>query len=178
MSSVFVTKSCGATRKVLDLTRAALAACLLALLASCMSVKLVADYDVEAAKAITATSAEVFAFYDRLIEAKASAPSGKLPYAAFADDWGKIETHIRVQMVREESRPLNTESQSISETTLKFWQKYRAAHVAKGDYNATLLGVHRDRFQRLFTAALAAEKAKALAVGDKDSTKSDEGEAK
>ena len=140
-------------------------------LASCSGVKLVPDYDAEAAKAITDTSREVFAFYDKMIEAKAKAGSPKLPYAPFADDWGKIETQVRVLMVREESRPLNSESQRIARTVLDFWQKYRAGHQKTDDYNTFLLGMHRDRFQRLFTAALVAEKAKALAVDDSDPKK-------
>ena len=144
---------------------------LLGFLASCSGVKLVPDYDAEAAKAITDTSREVFAFYDKMIEAKAKTGSAKLPYAPFADDWGKIETQVRVLMVREESRPLNSESQRIARTVLDFWQKYRAGHQKTDDYNTFLLGMHRDRFQRLFTAALVAEKAKALAVDDSDPKK-------
>jgi hypothetical protein len=141
------------------------------LLTACAGIKLVADYDAEAAKAITDTSAEVFAFYDRLIEAKAKAGTNKLPYAGFADDWGKIETHIRVMVVREESRPLNSESQRIARTTLEFWQKYRARHQQTDDYALVLAGIHRDRYQRLFAAALVAEKAKNLAVSDSDPKK-------
>lgn len=141
------------------------------LLASCAGIKLVADYDAEAAKGITDTSAEVFAFYDKAIEAKAKMGTAKLQYAGFAEDWGKIETHIRVLMVREESRPLNSESQRIARTILEFWQKYRAKHQETDDYNAKLAGIHRDRFQRLFTAALVAEKAKGLAAEDSDAKK-------
>ena len=136
--------------------------------ASCSGIKLVADYDAEAAKAITDTSAEVFAFYDRMIEAKAKAPGQKLRYGAFNEDWGKIETRIRVLMVREESRPLNSESQRIARTVLDFWQKYRKSHQSTDDYASALLPIHRDRFQRLFTAALVAEKAKRLADPDSD----------
>ncbi|MBC5782274.1 hypothetical protein H8N03_04910 [Ramlibacter sp. USB13] len=146
--------------------RLACALLLFAGLASCAGVKLVADYDAESAKGITDTSAEVFAFYDKVIEAKAKAAPGKLPYAGFADDWGRIETRIRVLVVREESRSLNSESQRIARTILGFWQKYRARHQGTDDYNARLAGIHRDRFQRLFTAALVAEKAKALATDD------------
>jgi hypothetical protein len=137
-------------------------------LAACSGVKLVADYDAEAAKAITDTSADVFAFYDRMIEAKAKAAGKKLPYATFNEDWGKIETRIRVLMVREESRPLNSESQRIARTILGFWQKYRLRHQSSDDYTAALLPIHRDRFQRLFTAALVAERAKRLADPDSD----------
>jgi hypothetical protein len=135
-------------------------------LASCSGIKLVADYDADAAKSITDASAEVFAFYDRLIEAKARARSQKLAYSGFNEDWGKIETRIRVLMVREEARPLNSESQRVAGTILEFWQKYREAHRKNDDYAAALLPIHRDRFQRLFTAALLAEKAKRLADPD------------
>ncbi len=163
------------TRRIEALLRLFISALLMALLTSCTSIKLVADYDAEAAKAITDNSAQVFAFYDKLIQAKAKAGTSKLSYAAFADDWGKIETNIRVQVVREGSRPLNSESQQISEITLSLWQKYRARQLASDDYSATLLPLHRDRFQRLFTAALVAEKAKGLAVADKTGEGDDEG---
>lgn len=144
----------------------ALAVLLAVVLAACSGVKLVADYDAEAAKGITDTSAQVFAFYDKLIEAKAKAGRNKLAYAGFNEDWGRIETQLRVMMVREEARPLNSESQRIARTILGFWQKYRESHRKADDYVAALLPIHRDRFQRLFTAALVAEKAKALADPD------------
>ena len=143
-----------------------LATLLAGLLSGCAGVKFVADYDAEAAKAITDTSAEVFTFYDHLIEGKAKASGKKLAYSGYTEDWGKIETRIRVLMVREESRPLNSESQRIAKTILDFWQKYRANHQKGDDYVAALLPIHRDRFQRLFTAALVAEKAKRLADPD------------
>lgn len=130
--------------------------------------KLVPDYDAEAVTEITDTSAEVFAFYDNLIGAKEKADAAKLPYAGFAEDWGKIETRVRVLMVREESRPLNSESQRIAGIILEFWQRYRAKHQKTDDYGAELARSHRDRFQRLFTAALVAEKAKRLATEDTD----------
>lgn len=136
------------------------------LLTACSGVRLVPDYDAEAAKSITDTSAEVFAFYDKMIDAKAAAPRDKLAYASAKTDWGRIETRLRVLLVREQSRPLNTESERIAGTILDFWQKYRAQHLQKDDYAAVLLPIHRDRFQRLFTAALVAERAKRLADPD------------
>lgn len=137
-------------------------------LSACSGIRLVADYDAEAAKRITDTSAHVFAFYDRLISERARLPkSNKLPYAPFDSDWGKIETEIRVMVVSEQARPLNSDSEAISEGILGFWTKYRESHRASGDYNADRLPIHRDRFQRLFIAALAAEKAKQLKDPDK-----------
>lgn len=177
------------TAPALQGLRLVLLALLFSLLAGCAGVKLVVDYDADAAKTITDTSAEVFTFYDKLIEAKtkalqaAQAPkaaggpqvaqdaAAQLPYAAFAEDWGKIETRIRVLVVREESRPLNSESQRISRTILEFWQKYRARHQQSDDYGTVLAVIHRDRYQRLFTAALVAEKAKSLANDDSDAKK-------
>jgi hypothetical protein len=144
---------------------------LMGLLAACASVKLVPDYDAEAAKGITDTAAEVFAFYDKLIGAKAKGGTAELPYAGFAEEWGKIDTRVRVLLVREESRPLNSESQRIARTILEFWGKYRAKHQENDDYGAKLAAIHRDRFQRLFTAALAADKAKALATEGSDAKK-------
>ncbi|WP_199139689.1 hypothetical protein [Delftia sp. ASV31] len=148
--------------------RVALSIIFLIMLASCASVRFVPEYDAESAKAITETSAEVFAFYDRLIEAKLKQGNENLPYAATADDWGKIETKIRVLTVREDSRPLNSESQQITRTILEFWVNYRAKHRDTNDYAAKISRIHRDRFQKLFIAALLAEKAKSLAEVDKN----------
>lgn len=155
-------------RSLLTAWRLALLGCLLALLGACSGVQLVADRDAEAAKAITDTAAEVFTFYDRLLEAHAQSEAARLPYAAFAADWGRIETRLRVMGVREAARPLNAESQRIAATLLEFWRKYRAAHQKNGDYPAVLAALHRDRFQRLFTAAMVAERAKGLAEADAD----------
>lgn len=137
------------------------------LLAACSGIKLVADYDAEAAKGIADTSSAVFAFYDRMISARATPPRpATLAYREYADHWGRIETQIRVMLVREASRPLNSDSEAIAKTILGFWVKYREAHLSGDDYNARLLGIHRDRFQRLFAAALRAEKAKQLNAAD------------
>lgn len=139
------------------------------LLGACSGIKLVADYDAEAAKGIAETASAVFAFYDRMISARATPPRPPaLPHRAFADDWGRIETQIRVMLVREQARPLNSDSEAIAQTILGFWVKYRDRHLSSDDYNARLLAIHRDRFQRLFAAALRAEKAKQLATADSD----------
>ncbi len=138
-----------------------------ALLAACSGIKFVADYDAEAARGIADTSAAVFAFYDRMISARATPPRpATLSYRDYADDWGRVETSIRVMLVREASRPLNTDSEAIAKTILDFWVKYRAAHLNGDDYNTRLLAIHRDRFQRLFAAALRAEKSKQLNAAD------------
>lgn len=138
------------------------------LLAACGGLRLVADYDAEAAKGITDTSGLVFAHYDKLIEARAAGP---VPYAGSAESWGRIETALRVIVVREQARPLNEDSEAIAQAILGFWQKYRTAHQSANDYAPALLRLHRDRFQRLFAAALRAEKAKQLALPDKDPAK-------
>jgi hypothetical protein len=138
-----------------------------ALLAACSGVKFVADYDAEAVRGTTDTSSAVFAFYDRMISARATPPRpATLAYSGYADEWGKIETQVRVMLVREESRPLNSDSEAIANTILGFWVKYREKHLSSDDYNARLLPIHRDRFQRLFAAALRAEKAKQLNAAD------------
>lgn len=76
---------------------------LLALVA-CAPVRFVADYDAEATKAITDTSADVLAFYDRMIgDALSTKGPVRLPYDKYKDGWSKIETQLRVMVVREES---------------------------------------------------------------------------
>jgi hypothetical protein len=143
------------------------------LLAGCAAVRLVPDYDAEAAKGITDTAAEVFAVYDRMIELRAANP--RLPYAEMRDDWGRVETRIRVMALREQARPLNSDSTAVATTILGFWQKYRDAHARRDDYGLRLMVIHRDRFQRLFTAALKAEQAKKLAAPDTDPAAETEG---
>lgn len=140
-------------------------------LAGCSAIRLVPDYDADSAKGITDTATSVFAFYDRMIEVRAAQP--KLPYASVKDDWGKVETQIRVMAVREQSRPLNSDSTAIATTIQDFWVKYREAHAKANDYHPRLMAIHRDRFQRLFTAALKAELAKKLAASDTDPANND-----
>lgn len=156
------------TKVVLSGTMRLLRAWLIVLFAgwltACAGVKFVADYDAEAVKSITNTSAEVFAFYDKLKEAKAKAGSEKLQYAGHAEDWGRIESQIRVLVVREEARPLNSESQRMATLLLTLWERYRASHRSTNDYATSEIIRHRDLLQRLFVAALVAEKAKALAT--------------
>ena len=157
------------SRANLRLLRSALLVLMFWALSGCSNIRLVADYDTEAAKSITDTSAAVFALYDRMIAARiATGRNAKLAYSPYNEDWGKIETQIRVMIVREESRPLNSDSESIAKSILGFWEKYRAQHAALNDYSAALLAIHRDRFQRLFVAALRAEKAKLLAAPDRN----------
>ncbi len=154
----------GAPRRT---ARAMLIALLGAWLVACSGIRLIADYDAEAARGIAETASAVFTFYDRLISARTTQPRPNLlVYRDYADDWGRVETQIRVMLVREASRPLNTDSEAIAKTILDFWVKYRGAHLSSDDYNARLLGIHRDRFQRLFAAALRAERAKQLASAD------------
>lgn len=143
------------------------------LLAGCSAVRLVPDYDADAARGITDTAAAVFAVYDRMIEMRAANP--RLPYAEMRDDWGRVETQIRVMALREQARPLNSDSTAVAATILGFWQKYREAHARSNDYGLRLMVIHRDRFQRLFAAALKAEQAKKLAAPDTDPAAETEG---
>lgn len=145
-------------------------------LAACAPIRLVSDYDAEAAKAITDTSAEALAFYDRMItDAAGMKKPAKLPYEKYKEGWSAIETKLRVMVIREESRPLNSESERIAQGILKFWETYRDMHLKADNYQRSpnddplsLMKLHRDRFQRLFAAALRAEKAKQLANPDLD----------
>ena len=146
-------------------------------MSGCSSVKLVADYDAAAAKRITDTSGEALGFYDTMINDTAGKKSAVLPYEKYRDGWSKLETQLRVIVVQEEARPLNESSIRIAHSILDFAERYRAMHQKEGNYvrnkgdaPLAVLKAHRDKMQRLFIAALAAEKAKLLAKGDTDPT--------
>jgi hypothetical protein len=147
--------------------RAAAAALLCLLVLACAPVQLVADHSSESEKAITDVSASVFVLYDRMIDQKLkTVPEAPLPYAPYAEDWGRIESQLRLIVMREGARPLNSESTRISESILRMWQKFRKAHRDTNDYKLKKLEIDQGHLARNLAAALAAEKAKTLANPD------------
>ena len=142
----------------------ALAVCLL--LAACTPFKFVADYSSDAEKRITDASAASIALYDRMNEKKAAAPTAPLPYTDFSEEWGKIETQLRVMVLREQARPLNKDSLRIAESILRLWQKFREAHRASQDYPLAKLRIDLNHLVRNYAAALMAEEGKKLANAD------------
>jgi hypothetical protein len=141
------------------------AAAILLLTAGC-AITLISDYDKKSVDDITEIAADVFTFYDHLLET----PEAKRRYKPNSQTYGDIDTKIRVYLMRQEGRPLNSESVDIAKTILSEWETTRERHRRSDVYTSFLVVTHRDRYQRLFTAALNAEKAKALATASSESS--------
>ena len=130
---------------------------LLLVLQGCAT-KRVADYDAAIKKEIITISKQVDTFYGELIETEESARK----YDAFKEKYIEIEVGVRALIMQNKARPLNDESVSISETTIKKWIKYKNKHKSEDRYKTVLAENHRERFTRLFTAMLVAEKSKKM----------------
>ncbi|KFI33511.1 hypothetical protein CG51_13115 [Haematobacter missouriensis] len=78
--------------------------------------------------------------------------------------YAEVETRLRVQLLREESRVANATSAVAARELLILWQKASAGQL-RGDpaalSSATLL-TYRDRIERLFRTLLSAEESKRL----------------
>lgn len=126
----------------------------------CGSVRFVADYDQAALDDLAESSAQVFAFYDKLLETRAA--TGVVRYAPYAEDWGKVETRLRVGILREQARPKNQESVEILATTLDMWIRFRDSHRSRDDYVPAKIAIDRKHMARNLGAAMNAEEAKKL----------------
>jgi len=149
-------------------------------LAACAPVRFVPDYDAESSKTIVDISADTLAFYDQMITAGADQMARMprpadchrvvIPYDPYKEGWSRIETKLRVMVVREESRPLNSESARIARKILSDWEKKREMHLTSNNYRlnaddcaTAVLKDDRRTFQRYFVGALSAEEGKKLA---------------
>ena len=133
-------------------TVATLAALLL--IAGC-KVRLLDDYSAESEQALLRTYGEVEALFDAIAEA----PDSVRAYPRYSAKYGDIQRMIRVQVVREASRPLNSESHGIVAEIDTVFTGYRERHRTRG-VDDTLLQRWRSNMQRMFTAALKAERVK------------------
>ena len=132
----------------------ALAATLL--LVSGCKVRLLDDYSAESEEALLRTYGEVEALFDVIAEA----PDSARAYPRYAARYGDIQRMIRVQVVREASRPLNSESHGIVAEIDTVFTGYRERHRTQGAPAAVILTRWRNNMQRMFTAALKAERVK------------------
>jgi len=147
----------------------------ISLLLSGCPIQLVADYDAEIAKEIVHVSKQVDTFYGELLETDYPDRS----YDAFKSQYISNEVNLRALVIQNNARPLNDESISIAETTLKLWIKYKNKHKenwekyshpasggetieAKNIYSDTMAQNHRKRFTKLFTAMSIAERVKEM----------------
>ena len=131
----------------------ALAAALL-LVAAC-KVRLLDDYSAESEQSLLRTYGEIEALFDAIAEA----PDSARGYPRYAGRYGDIHRMIRVQVVREASRPLNSESHGIVAEIDTVFTGYRERHRTRG-VDDTVLQRWRTNMQRMFTAALRAERVK------------------
>lgn len=136
------------------LRRTYVAAAALLLAAAC-KVTLLDDYDRSAEEALLRTYGEVEALFDAIAESADTARA----YPRFAQRYGDIQRQIRVQVVREGARPLNSESFGIVARIDTVFSGYRERHRSLGVPNV-ILQRWRTNMQRMFTAALKAERAK------------------
>ena len=132
----------------------------------CM-VQFVSDYDAATYEEILRVSKEVDRFYGELLEEEQSQRS----YDKYAEAYVELESELRSLVMRNNSRPLNSESTKISQSILDLWIKYKTKHKDKNTYKTGVAKLDRKRFIRLFTSAASAEKAKQLDPDDADSGK-------
>lgn len=118
-------------------------------------VRLLDDYDRTAEEALLRTYGEI----ESLFDAVAESPDTARAYPRFAARYGEIQRMIRVQVVREGARPLNSESYGIVARIDTVFSGYRERHRTQGVADV-LLQRWRTNMQRMFTAALKAERAK------------------
>jgi len=131
-------------------------------MAGCSSLQLVASYDEKTFEETIRIGREVDLFYAKLVDV----PKTERQYAPYSDRYAEIEADIRSLVRRNAARPLNGESQEISNRILKFWTEYRDKHRTENAYDDAFLD--RKRFDRLFNAAVAAEEVKRLQDDDRN----------
>ena len=139
-------------------TRQIIVAALAALLLAACRVKLLDDYDKASEDALLRTYGQIESLFDAMAEAPDSTARS---YARFADRYAEIQQAIRVQVVRESARPLNSESFGIISIIDSVFTGYRQRHRdSPRGVAAVLLERQRVNMRRLFTAALKAERVK------------------
>jgi hypothetical protein len=125
------------------------------LLSAACKVRLLDDYDAASEESLLRTYGEI----ETLFDAVAELPDAERGYPRFAAKYGEIQRMIRVQVVREAARPLNSESHGIVAEIDTVFTGYRERHRTRG-VDDTLLQRWRTNMQRMFTAALKAERVK------------------
>lgn len=119
-------------------------------------VQLVATYDPIAVNDIIQAYQEVDGFYQKLI----NTTENKREFKTFSTDYDKIETDLRILVLKNSARTLNKESTQIAKNILGLWQKYKQAHKETNSYDSDQLVIHRNRFFENFEAMTIAENAK------------------
>jgi hypothetical protein len=138
--------------------RASLATfCVFAMLASC-KVRWIDSYNRESEESLLSTYGKVESLFDAMRQTVND--SSRRDYAKFADKYADIHQALQVQRLREDARPLNSESQGIVARIDTLFTKYRDDHRKRNTFDDVLLDRHRENMHRLFEAALKAERVK------------------
>ncbi|MFC6440236.1 hypothetical protein [Bowmanella sp. JS7-9] len=144
---------------------------LFAVLTGCIST--VAPYDEKGAEQIVEVAAAVDTFYADML----ATPAPERVYSQWEPRYREITVALRMLVMRNQIRPMNSESIAISEQILQFFERYQQRHkdnwaryilfdddpqklAADAVYKDALLGNHRQRFFRLFIAMALSEEAK------------------
>lgn len=120
------------------------------------NINLIATYDQAAVDDIIQSYQLVDSFYQKLI----NTPEDQRDYNKFVNDYEKIESNLRVLVLKNSARALNKESTEIAKNILGLWQKYRKNHKELNNYDNDLIEIHRNRFFEIFEAMTVAENAK------------------
>jgi hypothetical protein len=120
-------------------------------------IRLIAPYDAQIESETLAAAKAVDRFYADLLEED----ENQRPYARFRERYVQVETDLRALVLRNEVRPLNTESAGIARDLLTLWGQKKELHRTRNGYRTGAARLDRDRFADLFKYALRAEKAKA-----------------
>ncbi len=137
-----------------NVRRAALILTATFLLLGACKVRLVDDYNKDAEDGLLRTYGRV----ENLFDAIAERAEDQRRYHHFSDRYSEINGMIRVQVLRESARPLNRESFGIISEIDTVFMRFRDRHRSDDNYPEALLQLHRPRMQRMFGAALRAER--------------------
>ncbi len=127
----------------------------LALAAGC-TVEYVAERDRAVEEELLRLATEVDRFWVELLDT----PAEERGYAAFRDDYNRIESDLRALVLRNEIRPLNAASTEQAELLVAQWQDSRELHRDDDTYGEFRAKRHRDQFARMFRAMARGEQAK------------------
>lgn len=119
-------------------------------------VQLVSDYDQSTVDAIIDCYKAIDNFYNGLLDY----PEDQRAYFKFITKYSAIESELRILLLKNSIRPLNSESTQMTQNIINLWTKYRDKHKKNNDYKGALITIHRNRFFQMFRAMLTAEKYK------------------
>jgi hypothetical protein len=138
------------------------AAVALAMLGGCVT--LVSSYDQESVDRTAQISKSVLTLYQQLLstppEDRRAAVNGPL-----AQSIGDIETQMRLHLLREQARDMNSEGATVAENLLKSWLEFSASHRSEDEtaLSDATLNIERGILERHLRAAFVAEESKKLA---------------